>query len=347
MFFENNSSQRLGCSVLLRGAGINELAKLKRVVSRIVFAEYSWRLEKSFLMDEFARPPSPPTDTFFEEPSQDDAATSPPSKSKLCLLNNSASEKQPSDEVASESDLNAKTLPNKNNSVRSPTEIDKEMEVHKTEKSSDVISLSTADENVKENFKNINKNSNAQTNKDEQIIYDSVEDVKRNSGENKSSPFSNELVDENKSSQCKCLSSMCDMTCEYVNSLSAVEQIACTCGSANYDAEEGSGESKKVDCNECMSNKTQPVRIGSKEKSLSEEKRMNVESVSDFSDPLHLYLNLEDEVFNAGNQSSGSGQWLSVAELPLSNRFRKALDDSILSSSPYLKVIFMFVFFDS
>lgn len=66
---------------------------------------------------------------------------------------------------------------------------------------------------------------------------------------------------------------------------------------------------------------------------------MNVESVSDFSDPLHLYLNLEDEVFSVGNESTGSGQ-LSVAELPLTNRFRKALDDTILSSSPYLQVIF-------
>ncbi|KAJ9599192.1 hypothetical protein L9F63_010323, partial [Diploptera punctata] len=193
MFFENNGSQRLGCSVLLRGAGINELAKLKRVISRIVFTEFSWRLEKSFLMDEFARPPSPPTDSFFEEPSQDDDPASLPSKPKLY-----------------ESDLNIKHS---------------------------FLPISGIDEDMK-----------------------------------------------------------------------------------------------------CSSNKTQPMKMGSKEKSLSEEKRMNVESVSDFSDPLHLYLNLEDEVFNAGNnQSTGSGQWLSVAELPLSNRFRKALDDSILSSSPYLK----------
>nr|CAD7586825.1 unnamed protein product [Timema genevievae] len=69
--------------------------------------------------------------------------------------------------------------------------------------------------------------------------------------------------------------------------------------------------------------------------SLSEEKRMNVESVSDFSDPLHLYLSLDDDVFSAGQQS---GQQLSVAELPLSNHFRKALDETILSASPFLKL---------
>ena len=168
MFFENDPSQHLGCSVLLRGAGVNELARLKRVISRLVSAEYSWRLEKSFLMDEFARPPSPPTDSFFEEPAQDEVW--------------------------------------------------------------------------------------------------SVPERGKQAGDNR-----------------------------------AVEKM----------------------------------RISSKDKSLSEEKRMNVESVSDFSDPLHQYQNLEDEVFNTSN---GSGQCLSVAELPLSNRFRKALDDSILSSSPYLKV---------
>jgi hypothetical protein len=94
----------------------------------------------------------------------------------------------------------------------------------------------------------------------------------------------------------------------------------------------------------CDSSRTQPVRIGSKDKSTSEEKRMNAESVCDFSDPLHVYLNLEDEVFNAGNQSSGSGQCLSVAELPLTNRFRKSLDDTILTCSPYLKVNIKFSF---
>nr|CAD7398245.1 unnamed protein product [Timema poppensis] len=80
-------------------------------------------------------------------------------------------------------------------------------------------------------------------------------------------------------------------------------------------------------------------RLENKEKSsLSEEKRMNVESVSDFSDPLHLYLSLDDDVFSTGQQN---GQQLSVAELPLSNHFRKALDDTILSASPFLKGIYV------
>lgn len=73
----------------------------------------------------------------------------------------------------------------------------------------------------------------------------------------------------------------------------------------------------------------------SKEKMVhSDEKRINVESISDFSDPLHLYMNLDDEVFS----ETGTGQSLSVAEPSQSNKFRKALDDTLLSISPFIKV---------
>jgi 1-phosphatidylinositol-3-phosphate 5-kinase len=44
-------------TVLLRGGAKHELARLEKVVSFCLFATYNWRLEKSFLMDEFARPP--------------------------------------------------------------------------------------------------------------------------------------------------------------------------------------------------------------------------------------------------------------------------------------------------
>ncbi|XP_071447808.1 1-phosphatidylinositol 3-phosphate 5-kinase isoform X2 [Hetaerina americana] len=59
MFFDGCPAH-LGCTVILRGATKPELARLKRVVSRMVYIHYSWHLEKSFLMDEFAMPPAPP-----------------------------------------------------------------------------------------------------------------------------------------------------------------------------------------------------------------------------------------------------------------------------------------------
>ncbi|XP_046386822.1 1-phosphatidylinositol 3-phosphate 5-kinase isoform X2 [Ischnura elegans] len=58
MFFDGCPAH-LGCTVILRGATKPELARLKRVVSRMVYIHYSWHLEKSFLMDEFAMPPAP------------------------------------------------------------------------------------------------------------------------------------------------------------------------------------------------------------------------------------------------------------------------------------------------
>lgn len=65
---------------------------------------------------------------------------------------------------------------------------------------------------------------------------------------------------------------------------------------------------------------------------------MHGESVSDKSDPLHQYLNEDEdeEVFDQA-MTSPTGQCLSVADLPLLNKFKKALEGTILSVSPYLK----------
>lgn len=58
MFFETRYNPR-GCCVLLKGAPMQELAKVKKVVSTMIFARYNWRHELAFLVDEFARPTSP------------------------------------------------------------------------------------------------------------------------------------------------------------------------------------------------------------------------------------------------------------------------------------------------
>lgn len=68
MFLEGCPFPQFGCSVLLRGGNQSELSRLKRVARHMVFCRYHWRLELSYLMDEFARPPSITNDSFFEEP---------------------------------------------------------------------------------------------------------------------------------------------------------------------------------------------------------------------------------------------------------------------------------------
>lgn len=68
MFVETSSIPR-GCSVLLRGGNFNELVRVKRVAAFLLFVRYNWRLEMSFLLAEFAQPPSPKPSIFDSSPS--------------------------------------------------------------------------------------------------------------------------------------------------------------------------------------------------------------------------------------------------------------------------------------
>ncbi|XP_017776695.1 PREDICTED: 1-phosphatidylinositol 3-phosphate 5-kinase [Nicrophorus vespilloides] len=74
---------------------------------------------------------------------------------------------------------------------------------------------------------------------------------------------------------------------------------------------------------------TEVAKFETKVKKIDEKAKPEIvkESINDFSDPLHS-CKVEDFKENC--------EKLSVAELPLSNHFRKALDDTILCISPYL-----------
>jgi len=357
MFFEGCSAQHLGCTVLLRGATKVELSKLKRVVSRAVFARYSWRLEKSFLMDEFALPPSPPTDSFFEETvtsdtSQDHMVILPPNKMKSCLESDSEAV-LPNCEILFEDCDNVSESPVLRGHVfeQDKTEPAK-TEVMNSENVGNIMPdpaaylqpLDMGEVNTKnENLKSWHRSdvllpSDMQLSKIVQSESSCGVDKMKHACHNKVQPFGSshcESCSKNLQSGNRKQIDVVSENLNVVNSLSsACESDICVHVSLN--------QLKGQKHAHCDSSRTHAVRIGSKDKSTSEEKRINAESVSDFSDPLHVYLNLEDEVFSAANQSSASGQCLSVAELPLTNRFRKSLDDTILSCSPYLKVNFLF-----
>lgn len=64
MFFEG-CPPHLGCSVKLRGAPEYELARVKEIIRLMVCVAYHSQLEISFLMDEFAMPPSLAQSTSF------------------------------------------------------------------------------------------------------------------------------------------------------------------------------------------------------------------------------------------------------------------------------------------
>lgn len=64
MFFEG-CPHHLGCSIKLRGASEYELARVKEIIMLMMCVAYHSQLEISFLMDEFAMPPSLAQSTSF------------------------------------------------------------------------------------------------------------------------------------------------------------------------------------------------------------------------------------------------------------------------------------------
>ena len=57
MFFEG-CPQHLGCTIKLRGGSDYELARVKEILIFMICVAYHSQLEISFLMDEFAMPPT-------------------------------------------------------------------------------------------------------------------------------------------------------------------------------------------------------------------------------------------------------------------------------------------------
>lgn len=56
MFFEGCPVPERGCSVLLRGSSNTQLKILKNILKQLVLMIYNWKLEKSYMMDQFASP---------------------------------------------------------------------------------------------------------------------------------------------------------------------------------------------------------------------------------------------------------------------------------------------------
>lgn len=81
MFFEKIASPR-SYTCLLRGADYKELSKVKKVASFLVYARYNWRLEMSFLLNEFAEAVAPKPIIF------DSKEITPEEKNDEILLSN-------------------------------------------------------------------------------------------------------------------------------------------------------------------------------------------------------------------------------------------------------------------
>lgn len=243
MYFEGCANPHLGFTILLRGGSQNELKRVKNVTSMMIFSVYSWRLEKSFLMDEFARPPSPKDKSFLDENTQNDSL---------------------------------KAIADKQEKVS---------EIQLPEKTGEYQSL--------ENTQLINSFKASVMLVDNSDPYDTLKLFKPKKSTSDESKTEKPELRSNESTK--------------------------------------EGQSIAIDAFKIEL----PEKLKLKERLSCDEKRIYGESVSDRSDPLHQYLN-EDEC-DAFSQISPNGQRLSVADLPLLNKFKKALEGTVLSVSPYLK----------
>lgn len=308
MYFEGCTNPHLGATILLRGGSQTELKKVKNVTSMMIFAAYSWRLEKSFLMDEFAKPPSPKNNSFLDETLQKDFSNNEEPEEL---------EKHIVDEYAHAID------------TKKSSKISQDYE--------DTVNDEQSARSTKSHNSNIPvKNENLHFS-DNILSADSLKEVSSMLSEDSDpydtlklfkakfkpslhdskipAPCENDIVNlyNNDKSKNNTLNFVSDDTEEHNNSVIASKETKCT--------------EQKI---EELVDKTK-----SKDKISSEEKRIYGESISDRSDPLHQYLNEDDE--DVFNRNSPNGQRLSVADFPLFNKFKKALEDTVLSVSPYLK----------
>lgn len=312
MYFEGCANPHLGATVLLRGGSQAELKKVKRVTSMMIFAAYSWRLEKSFLMDEFAKPPSPKDNSFLDETSQRDS-------SKL-----EQSEKLENKVVTDE---RAQTAEAKKSSRTNEEHDDtfndgqQNLNIHATNQS-----ISVKDEDVYCPDSILNSDSLRQVSSMLSGDIDPYDTLKLFKTKVK------QTVHESKDATSP-------LACENVT------MVPCNAGKFKNNISDLITDRAMEDPDSSMelfANKEEQKieetldKVKLKDRISSEEKRTYGESISDRSDPLHQYLNEEDEE-DAFSRVSPNGQRLSVADFPLFNKFKKALEETALSVSPYMK----------
>ncbi|XP_047360824.1 1-phosphatidylinositol 3-phosphate 5-kinase isoform X1 [Vespa velutina] len=310
MYFEGCANAHLGSTILLRGGSLPELKKVKNVTSMMIFAAYSWRLEKSFLMDEFARPPSPKDNSFLDETFKKNTSDS---DSSVQLLSTKGK-----DSIETSSNIE------NNESINTKENI-------KLSQIYDSRNISNNGESI-DNTCPINHNTSV---KDEDMENPNGNDNLLNSA------------------ALKQISSILNEDCDPYDTLKLFKTKirSNTNNSKNLDqsSKDTTHDSDlnvtlstvrdNIDIQNDIYNSGNNLDLKSEEQSnvsrYIEEKRIYGESISDHSDPLHQYLNEDEE--DVFDQTSPNGQCLSVADLPLLNKFKKALEGTVLSMSPYLK----------
>ncbi|XP_076280826.1 1-phosphatidylinositol 3-phosphate 5-kinase fab1 isoform X3 [Lasioglossum baleicum] len=315
MYFEGCANPHLGATILLRGGTQTELKRVKNVTAMMIFAAYSWRLEKSFLMDEFARPPSPKDNSFLDETSQKDSVDIEGTSNIASGTN------EDNDDVESIDDTNILTVSKIENDSTALSGERHSIEIESPANRSTPLKDKIADQLYSENI--LNSNSIKQISSILSDDIDSYDTLKLFKPKTKSSIIDSK-VPENITT---------DKTLYNNNNLNNTSGLGTDCSEDQNSTMELFGGRSGEKTNKEIKEETEKPKI--KDKVVPEEKRIYGESISDRSDPLHQYLNEDEE--DVFSQTSPNGQHLSVADLPLLNKFKKALEGTILSVSPYLK----------
>lgn len=316
MYFEGCANPHFGATILLRGGSQTELKKVKNVTSMMIFAAYSWRLEKSFLMDEFARPPSPKDNPFLDETCKDFKDFQETNK----ILHAKASEENDlllghcKEYTESQEILKVSEVQEDCRSVSSDKLcLEIELSLNGGTPIKDIVSFQT--ENM------LSSNSIKQISSILSEDIDPYDTLKLFKPKTKSS-----VIDEKAAGNC--------LTSKTNNdNLNNSSDLDIDGKQDTNSTVELFGGKTTIKVNKNIQEEVEKSKI--KDKVASEEKRIYGESISDRSDPLHQYLNEDEE--DVFSQTSPNGQHLSVADLPLLNKFKKALEGTILSVSPYLK----------
>lgn len=119
MVLEGCAEPHLGCCILLRGASLQELIRVKKVVKFMLLACYNWKLEKSFLGDIEAILPEPGM-TFNDESDTDVTATFELSRNNQKSKEGLHGEDNETDTTAkelAEADVTKMSISNKDESV--------------------------------------------------------------------------------------------------------------------------------------------------------------------------------------------------------------------------------------
>lgn len=316
MYFEGCANPHLGATILLRGGSQTELKKVKNVTSMMIFAAYSWRLEKSFLMDEFARPPSPKDNPFLDETCKDFKDFQDTNK----ILHAKVSEENDlllghcKEYTENQEILKVSEVQENSGSVSSDKLcLEIELSLNEGTPIKDIVSYQTENMLCSNSIKQISSILSED--------IDPYDTLKLFKPKTKSS-----VIDEKAAGNC--------LTSKTNNdNLNNSSNLDIDGKQDTNSTVELFGGKTTIKVNKNIKEEVEKSKI--KDKVASEEKRIYGESISDRSDPLHQYLNEDEE--DVFSQTSPNGQHLSVADLPLLNKFKKALEGTILSVSPYLK----------